>query len=88
MAVLEPSKKYAGWNDNIKTAVYAVNANTGDTLDVGVNSAVADFREVFSARFSAPGQTVSCTWNATTGVVTVGTVNAGPVNGYLIVEGQ
>lgn len=97
MAAVTVSEKLESWNDDVKTLTLKLSNSpaTGDTYDTNLDATDgrgAEFREILGAEFyQAANQNAANTkpsWNASTGVVTLGTITTTPATGTLVIVGK
>jgi len=97
---LTPTFKRESWNNDVKELLIKlatpVAAATYDTNMDATDGKGADFREIFSAVFSAAQQdnttngkvNNNAKWSTSTGIITLGTVSPSAAVGYLTIKGQ
>ena len=92
MTAVTVSKTIPDLSGQIKKIVKKLTSpTTGLTYDTDLdatNGKGAEFKEIMSAVLYDPTNGLTeCTWSASTGVITLGTVTVSPATGYLFIEG-
>lgn len=93
MAAIPIDWKRVGVNGELKKMVIKGTSatETGDTYNTNMDATDgrgADFEEIFDAyHVGETGTRVDASWDASTGIVTLGTVSGSPDVVYLVIEG-
>ena len=98
MTAVTVSSTYEGnFPGDIKEVVLALSTSpatgyTYDTLMDATNGRGAMFREIFSAKFTklagSEAADTEPSWDASTGIVTLGIITTTPASGYLTIRGK
>jgi len=92
MTAVTVSKTIPDLSGQVKKIVKKLTSpTTGLTYDTALDATDgkgAEFKEIYAAvLFDATNGLTECTWDASTGIITLGTVTVSPPTGYLHIEG-